>query len=298
MNRSHAPMWGVLLLAFPLSWACSGTLQAQTPPPPSQDLRKDAGPKPGAKEDAEEDFWNRVSLEGGLQLDTGKFGGKAMSAFLSLPVTLGYDHDGVIASVSVPYVVQRSRGNVIRVGGRVVRVGGTAQRRPKTVGGLGDILVDAGYYVIDTQDEHPYLLLDGEIKIPTADDERALGTGSADETIRATTGATFFNHLKVTADLAYQFIGQPEDILSSVTDYHNTINVGGGVGYKFTSANTLWAKFDGSTAIVSHTPPYELVYFEWDHTFKNDSRLLFSVGFGLTKSSPGLSLELSYLIWF
>jgi hypothetical protein len=277
-------------------WGLVAPALAQDFLPPDQGVeKKPAAPPPP---EAEDDFWDRISLEGGLQLDVGKYGGKKSSAFLSLPATLGYDYGGVVASVSVPYVIQRSHGNVVRVGGRVVRVGGKAQHEAKTVGGLGDITVEAGYYVLDSQNERPYLLLDGEVKIPTADDERGLGTGSADETIRATTGATFFNHLKLEAQLGYQFTGQPEDIPSSQKDFHNAVLVGGGIGYKFNSSNTLWAKFDGATELVPHTAPYELVYFEFDHRFKNDSRLLFSVGFGLTSATPGLSLELSYLIWF
>lgn len=273
------------ILLFTLVPTGSALASAQEPP-------KDPVP------DEEASVWNRFSLEGGAQLDSGKYGGKHVSSFLSLPVTAGYDHDGVIASVSVPYVVQKTHGNVVRVGGRPVRVGGKVQRMAKTHGGLGDVLVDAGYYVFDSENETPYLLLEGEVKIPTADDERHLGTGSADETIRATTGSTLFGWLKLTADIAYQFIGQPEDIPSSVKDFHNAVNVGGGIGWKIDSSNLLWAKFDGSTAIVSHTPPYELIYLQFEHTFQDESRLLLSAGAGLTTSSPDLSVELSYLIWF
>src|SRR5262249_43915619 len=103
---------------------------------------------------------------------------------------------------------------------------------------------------------------------------------------------------KVTANLGYQFIGQPEDIPSSRMDFHNAVVFGGGAGVKLGDSDTLWAKFDGSTAIVHHTAPYELLYAEWDHTFSRDSRLLVSIGAGLSKSSPGISMEISYLIWF
>jgi hypothetical protein len=296
MNQRPVQTWAVLAVAFTALGLFPARLDAQAAPSPKEELHKETGAAPAAE--AEEDFWSRVSLEAGFQIDSGKYGGKKRSTFLSFPATLGYDHDGVIASVSVPYVLQRTHGNVVRVGGRVVRVGGKAQHQAKTEGGLGDILVDAGYYVVDSQDEVPYLLLDGEIKIPTADDERGLGTGAPDETIRATTGVTLWKHLKLTAELGYQFTGQPEDIPSSTTDFHDVVVFGGGVGYKFDSSNTLWAKFDGTTELAPHTAPYEVVYFEYDHTFKNDSRLLFTVGFGLTSASPGLSLELAYLIWF
>jgi hypothetical protein len=278
----------LVFLVFPLSsWA-------QTPPP-GEALKK---PQADVDRTAEADFLNRISLELAAELEVGRYGGRRTSAFFSLPTELGYDHDGIIASLTVPYDIQRSRGNVIRVGGRVVRVGGKTQRKPKTEGGLGDILLDGGYYVVEAKDELPYLLAEGEIKFPTADDERGLGTGSYDETIRLTSGTTLWNHLKLELDLGYGFIGQPEDIPSKVTDFHNIIYYGGAVGYKFNPSNTLSVRLDASTHIVDHTPPYEVVLFEYDHYFKNDSRLLISVGPGLTNSSPGLSFEISYLLWF
>src|SRR5262249_23647249 len=121
---------------------------------------------------------------------------------------------------------------------------------------------------------------------------------SADETLRATTGVTLWKHLKLMADLGYQWIGQPEDIPSSRKDFKNTINFGGGVGYTFNPANTLLAKFDGSTSALPHKSPYELVYLEYVHTFGDDSRFLATFGGGLTKSTPGMAVELSYLFWF
>ncbi|HLY74262.1 MAG TPA: transporter [Planctomycetota bacterium] len=279
---------GLLLAIFPQSsWA-------QTPPLGEPQKRTQAD----VDRSAEADFLSRISMELGADLEVGRYGGRLPSVFFSIPAELGYDHDGVVASLTVPYDIQRSRGNVLRVGGRLVRVGGKAQRRPKTEGGIGDILLDGGYYVMEAQDELPYLLAEGEVKFPTADDERGLGTGSYDETIRLSSGTTLWKHLKLELDLGYGFIGQPEDIPSKVTDFHDTIYYGGTIGYKFNPSNVLSVKLDGSTRIVPHTPSYDVVLFEYDHYFKNDSRLLISVGPGLTSSSPGLSFEISYLWWF
>jgi len=273
-----------LLSLYPgSSWA-----QEAAPKPPAK-------PPPEADRAAEADFLSRFSSDTSLQIDAGRYGGKMKSGFLSFSEEVGYDHGGIVASLNVPYVLQRSRGNVVRVGGKVVRVGGKAQHAPKTDGGLGDLLLDGGYYVLEAHDEVPYVLVEGEIKFPTADDERGLGTGSYDETIRVNSGMTLWQHLKLSLDLGYSFLGQPEDIPVSQTDFHNTVNVDVGAGYKFSPSNILSAKFEYSTPIVHHTPPYELLLLEWEHFFKNDSRLLISVGPGLTTSSPGISFEVSSL---
>jgi hypothetical protein len=99
-------------------------------------------------------------------------------------------------------------------------------------------------------------------------------------------------------ELGYGFIGQPEDIPSSTTKFHDTVYFGGSVGYKFSASDLLWAKFDGSTRIVDRTPAYGLVSLEYEHFFKDDSRFLVSLGRGVSSSSPAFSFELAYLIWF
>ena len=278
---------GLFLSACPL---LSGAQEATPKTPAKAEAGEDRA--------AEADFLSRFSLDSSMQLDVGTYGGKMRSGFLSFSEELGYDHDGIVAGLSVSYVLQRSRGNIVRVGGKVVRVGGKVQRQPKTVGGLGDILADAGYYVLEARDGLPSLLVEGDLKFPTASDERGLGTGSYDETIRLSSGLTLWEHLKLSLDLGYSFLGQPEDIPASRTEFHDTVNVGAGVGYKFSASNIVSAKLDFSTAVVRHTPSYELLLFEWEHYFKNDSRLLISLGPGLTTSSPGISFEVSYLIWF
>jgi hypothetical protein len=271
---------------------------------PRPSWAQEASPKPQVKPasevdaSADADFLSRFSIDTSMQLDVGRYGGKMQSGFLSFSEELGYDHGGIVASLSIPYVLQRTRGNVVRVGSKVVRVGGKTQRTPKTDGGLGDILLDAGYYVLEAHDGLPYVLVEGELKFPTADDERGLGTGAYDETVRVSSGMTLWDHLKLSLDLGYSFLGQPEDVPVSRADFQNTINIEVGIGYKFDSSNQVFARFEYSTPIVHHTPPYEILLLEWEHFFKNDSRLLISLGPGLTTSSPGISFEVSYLLWY
>jgi hypothetical protein len=243
-------------------------------------------------------FLRNLYLELAPEFDAGKFGSKHRSDLLYLPATLGYDHDGVVASVTVPYQIQRTHAPVVFIGGRPVRVGKAKAGKVKTVGGLGDVYLDAGYYVLEEHDGLPSLELEGEVKFPTADDERGLGTGSYDGALKAYTGVTFFDHLKVSGYLGYGWLGQPEDIPDSSLEFHDIIYYGVGAGYKFTRANELWFRFDANTRVTSGTPQYQTITFEWDHYFKNENRLFLMVGFGLTNASPGLILSLGYQLWF
>jgi hypothetical protein len=250
-----------------------------------------------AQEDSDS-FLRNLYLEVAPEFDAGKFGTKNRSSLLYLPATLGYDHDGVVASVTVPYQIQRTHAPVVFIGGRPVRVGKKKAGKVKTVGGLGDVYLDGGYYVFEEHDGLPSLELEGEVKFPTADDERGLGTGSYDGALKAYSGITLFSHLKFSGYLGYGWIGQPEDIPDSVQEFHDIVYYGVGAGYKFTRENELWLKFDANTRITDGTPQYQTLTLEWDHYFKNENRLFLSLGFGLTNASPALALSLGYQFWF
>lgn len=285
---------GVVFAAAAVFAACPLVASAQAagekskPPPPDADRADDESGS----------FLRNLYLEVAPEFDAGKFGTKQRSALLYVPATLGYDHDGIVASLTVPYQIQRTHAPVVFIGGRPVRVGKTKAGKVKTVGGLGDTYLDAGYYFLEEHDGLPSLELEGEVKFPTADDERGLGTGSYDGALKAYSGMTVAEHLKFSGYLGYGWIGQPEDIPDASLEFHDIIYYGLGAGYKFTRANELWVKFDANTRVTSGTPPYQVLSFEWDHYFKNENRLFLSVGFGLTNASPALALSLGYQLWF
>jgi hypothetical protein len=261
--------------------------ERQKPAPSDQDPEP-----PGAS------FLRNVYLAFEPEFDVGKYGTKHTSSFLYLPTILGYDHDGVVASVTVPYQVQHSHVGVTFIGGRPVRTGGVKGGKIKTVGGLGDVYFDAGYYVFEEHGGLPSLEVEGEVKFPTADDERGLGTGSYDGALKLYSGITFFQHLKVNATVGYGWIGQPEDVPDSRNEFHNIITFGAAAGYAFTHADELWVRFDGNTRVTDHSHAYELVAIEWDHYLRSDQKLFLSIGFGLSKSSPDLALLAGYQIFF
>jgi hypothetical protein len=293
------PAEAVVFSALVLAMACAPVWAQGAPSAERQSAeRQKPAPRDQEPESPEASFLRNVYLEFAPEFDTGKFGGKHPSSFLYLPTTLGYDHDGVVASVTVPYQIQRSHVAVTIIGGRPVRTGGAKSGKIKTVGGLGDVYLDAGYYVFEEHDGLPSLEVEGEIKFPTADDERGLGTGSYDQALKLYSGITFFKHLKLNATLGYGWIGQPEDIPDLVNEFHNIIYFGGAAGYAFSPANELWLRFDGNTRVTDHTQAYEVLAIEWDHYFRGDQKFFFSVGFGLTKSSPGVALMAGYQIFF
>jgi hypothetical protein len=277
-----------LLAGAAVSSAQENSSQVPRPkpaPPPPQDS---SSPSP----------LEGLSIEFAPEIETGLYGTKFRSTFIYLPLTLGYDFDRVSTSVTIPYISEATHGNTVIVGGRVVRVSKTGAKKTKRESGLGDIEADLGYTLIrqDRQRSLPSLSFDAEVKFPTADDERGLGTGSYDETFWVRSGVTFFNHLKASLGAGYGIIGQPEDL--TTPKFHDTIYWTGGIGWDFDRKNDVWLRNDGNTAIVKHQPPYSVLSAEYGHWFGDSSKFFISIGLGLTSASPGLSVIAGYTYFF
>ncbi len=243
-------------------------------------------------------LYEGLYVESDPEFETGKYGTKFRSSYLTVPVTIGYDRDGFIGDVEVPWIWQRTHGNTVLIAGRPTRVSKSGSAKFTTESGLGDVVAGAGYALFEKHDGLPSLVLRGEVKIPTADDERGLGTGSYDETFLVSSGINFLDSFKASVKAGYSHIGQPEDIPSGVTEYRDIALYGAGLAYAFNRDNEAWLRFEGSTAVVAHTPTFALLSFEFDHWFPDSSQVFASLGFGLTKASPGLALELGYRFLF
>ncbi|MFQ5670121.1 MAG: transporter [Acidobacteriota bacterium] len=93
--------------------------------------------------------------------------------------------------VSVPFVRLESRGEVMVIGGAPAGPGRLrapseppppARRRPNddTESGLGDILLRGDVYLLEGGGRRPWLSAVGQVKLPTADEDKGLGTGETD----------------------------------------------------------------------------------------------------------------------
>ena len=279
--------------AAALFFAAVPAAQAQDEPAKAP-AKGQAAPAPAEKSGS---ILDSFYLEMAPEFSTGQFGAPLRSVLMYFPATLGFDYDGIAASLTVPFEIERAGANVAFVGGKPVRVGGS-KGNVNTVAGLGDLILDAGYYFFEEHDGLPSLFVGGELKCPTANVAQGLGTGSFDEMIRVSSSITFFSHLKASLSLGYEWIGQPTNIPVSTLEYHNTIVLGAGAGYAFTKSNELWARYDLTTRIATGTPAFQLLSAEWDHYFSNDDKLFISVGMGLSSSAPALMLTVGYQIWF
>lgn len=119
---------------------------------------------------------DQFSLGAGFDYSSGKYGDRASTDILEIPVTGKYQTGDVTLMLTVPYISVTGPGGVIQGIGRVGQPNTRTTRT--TSSGLGDIVTSAGYTFYNGED----LVLDlfGNIKFGTADENQGLGTGKND----------------------------------------------------------------------------------------------------------------------
>jgi len=227
-----------------------------------------------------------------IDYESGKYGTDTRSDSVYIPFTLKRYLGDWNASLTVPYLRQSSGGEVTNVGGRSARTGrGPRSAATTTHSGLGDLVVRGGYDLIKENPQPFDLSLAAKIKLPTADEDKGLGTGKFDEGLGLEFGKRVVESWTVLADLYYTFIGDP-----SGTDLNN--QVAGDIGFAYLPGEDLTTTvlFEGSNALVPGQPaPLDLRGI-LDYKLGEHVHVYGGVLAGLSNGSPdyGLSFGGSY----
>lgn len=125
----------------------------------------------------------RHNLSIGGYYSSGDYGESQKTTIRYLPVSYDYTVSNWNLKVAVPYLEVAGAGNVL------VNVGGigagdfgdlSSSDDSSTSRGRGDTVVSATYQFPSFAEGIPFVDLGFEVKIPTADEKKALGTGKAD----------------------------------------------------------------------------------------------------------------------
>lgn len=237
-----------------------------------------AGASPAPAEDAP--HW---SLSTSVNYSTGDYGTGKDTTLLYVPVTLGVRPiDRLWLSLTVPYIYLSGENVVLTGGGVAARKRGSGKlARPETSSssesGLGDVLFKASYVALEERDVIPELTPWVRIKLPTADEDRGLGTGEFDETLGVDLSKRLLERLFGYVTVAYTFIGDPPG-----TEFRNSFGWSVGAAYEVVRPLSVFAFIDGSTAISpGQTDPIELRVGA-DYALTKALKLTGSVSRGLT----------------
>lgn len=183
-------------------------------------------------------------------------------------------------TLTVPYLDISADGATF-VGGEVEPVDGG-----DSGSGLGDIILKGRYYAIAQAGLIPYIDLVGSIKLPTADEDKGLGTGKTDFTCMVEFARRLKNNDWIAlAEVGYTFVGDPSGF-----DADNRWLYSVGLAHEFTSKTTLSGYIDGRTAIFESNDDPLSILLIGEYKFRTDLRFDTLLEVGLNDGAPDFGI--------
>jgi hypothetical protein len=183
-----------------------------------------------------------TSVSLGAEYSQGDYGTSSTTKIWYFPVTLGYETDQNLVSITVPYLIVEGTGNVVATGGMGMRRT-TSNTNSETESGLGDIELTGSQKISGTATSR--IDLTGKIKFGTADEDKNLGTGENDYALQLDV-AKSYAETNVYGYGGYKIIGDPPG-----TDYRNVFYGSIGVSRKLDNASTAGVEFFAQEAVLS-----------------------------------------------
>lgn len=223
--------------------------------------------------------------------EEGKYGSDTRTETLYLPVSVKRYFDMGEATLTVPYISQRSGGQFTIVDGAVVRKqGGSAA--VATNSGIGDAILKGSVYILQENKKDPLdLSLAGKIKFPTADESKGLGTGEFDETMGIEFSKALYPSWTGFFDLYYTFIGKPAG-----SEFLDKVYFDIGASKRITPELTGSVFYEESTPVVSGNSDLRDVLGYLEYRVSKELGVLAGVDIGLSTGSPdyGITAGVNY----
>lgn len=185
----------------------------------------------------------------GYDYSSGQFNLPANTNISYIPYSIRYNEGQFSFRASSGYISFAGPRNVITAveGAPLVtdvEIDYNDQRRSQRKSGFGDVYLSGSYSI-----ENPYfsdLMIDltGQVKLPTADERRGLGTGKFDFSVKADVSYLFGNFMPY-GTLGYRFVGKSEryDLQNSFfasigASYFLTYDTSVGMSYEYRESAT------------------------------------------------------------
>ncbi len=201
----------------------------------------------------------RLRISSGVNFTSGDYGQSDDTDILYVPVTIRYDAEPFLFKATVPYIRIDGPGGVVAGTDGNIIVDEDAVGT-ETNSGLGDVVLSGSYiHYPETDSAWPILELTGKVKVPTADEDRDLGTGEVDYTAQVDVSKNFDKVLAFTT-VGYRFLGDPSDF-----DLDDVFFASVGAGYRLARRTQVGLVYDYREAASSGaSDSHELVpYFSW-----------------------------------
>ncbi|UTW06540.1 hypothetical protein [Pseudomonas benzenivorans] len=180
------------------------------------------------------------TLTTGLDYSRGRYGTPVTSETWYVPVIARYETGPLIYKLTIPYL--RISNPSVGPDGEPLS-GGCAS----VESGLGDTVASAGYALLDgSRGDGLFLDLVGKVKLPTADEDRCLGTGKTDYSAQIDL-ARSFGALSGFATLGWKKFGDPAG-----TDFRDPIYASLGFVTRLAPATSVGAAYDWRQKVTAN----------------------------------------------
>ena len=228
---------------------------------------------------------------------SGKYGTNATTSVTALMGSARALFEDGDVTLLVPYLSVTGDCAVTLLSGVPNRTGGTCptrtvvnangktvtrtKNRQTTESGLGDVVLRGRYYVLDERSFWPTVAVVGQVKMPTADSDRGLGTGKFDERAGVETSKRLTHDLVTYLDGGYTVIGKPSGV-----SLRNQWYADAGLGYYWTEKLLASVYYEWWRSLTAGSQDPQDVLFALNYTTAAAIRLSASVGLGLSDGAP------------
>jgi hypothetical protein len=182
------------------------------------------------------DDGSRITLSSGAEYSTGDFGDDVDTDIFYVPVSLKLERDHFMARVTVPFISIDGPGDVVGGTTGPLLIGDdTISRVKNRESGIGDVVGSLTYIVNPTSETLPILELTGKVKLPTADEDKGLGSGETDYTAQIDI-AQSFGRVTPFATFGQRWLGDPAGV-----DLDDTLF--GSLGFSLRTSDRLQVGF-------------------------------------------------------
>jgi hypothetical protein len=235
---------------------------------------------------ANEGQWKYSS---GIDYSTGNYNDSVNTTILYIPFSVGYKEGNLSAKITTAWLSIDGPGNVIGGGdGGVILPGSGGSTN--TQSGVGDTWFSLTYEMDIVPTEYGYLDVTGKIKIPTADEDKGLGTGRVDQTLQLDYLYPL-DQLTPMATVAYKRKGDPSGI-----ELKNVLYLSVGADWRHSNNTHIGASLDIQQASASGVDDSVELFSYLNHKVNKRWSLTPYFYLGLSSSSPdvGGGLQFTY----
>lgn len=217
----------------------------------------------------------RFSISVGTDYSSGDYGASEDTEVWAIPISLKYRTGAWRFGASTSWLRVTSPNNV-DADGNFIGSGG----KKNTEAGMGDVHLSAAYTLLDDRDYLVGLDVIGKVKIPTADEDKFLGTGKVDYGLNLEVFKTI-KHWTPYWNVGYKWKGDPSDI-----NYKNMWSTSLGFEYQVNRDLIIGASYDWQQKVTQFSQNAQEASVYANYHLNDTNKLNFYLLTGYSDASP------------